>query len=532
MILKSSNHTIENFKKHNLKLFNKKFNSSSKILIEFNPFATSHIPLSYFSNILSQKYKANILGIFNDYLITKNFDNKKIDRIKWNLGKSLGARYFGIYKSFNVKDFVLPAIDQKNNKSIELNIKNLKKNLTKEKLLKLKIEKILVGDIIYDTYLKRYKKATIIFDEEFYDYLKQFIHLFYYWKNYIKKNNVKSIVGHHAVYSYSIPLRICIHEKIPTFAINCMEVFKLSSSLFLKNMDHLNYKKNFSKIPKLIKSKMIKASMLKIKNRLSGNISAKEGMDYMSKTSFYKNYHKKNRLLKNTANIKILVSTHDFFDSVHAFGDLIFPDFYEWMIHIGKLSNITEHDWYVKTHPSYKGKFGINQIFSKKIVNEIITKFPRLKILPNNVSHLRLIKEGIDYVITCFGNVGIEYPNFDIPVICCCKKNPFVNYNFNIHPKSKKEFDKIIFNLKKNKKTINKKEIYEYYSMKVINQDRNFFIEDHDEMIKFVGGYDGQFTEKLYEYWLKNFNMQKHSNLIYKIKKFINSNKYTSTVYQ
>ena len=25
-------------------------------------------------------------------------------------------------------------------------------------------------------------------------------------------------------------------------------------------------------------------------------------------------------------------------------------------------------------------------------------------------------------------------------------------------------------------------------------------------MIKFVGGYDGQFTYKLYEFWLKNFN--------------------------
>ena len=68
--------------------------------------------------------------------------------------------------------------------------------------------------------------------------------------------------------------------------------------------------------------------------------------------------------------------------------------------------------------------------------------------------------------------------------------------------------------------------------MKVINQDRNFFIKDHDEMIKFVGGFDGQFNEKLYKYWLKNFNIKKHSNLICKIKKFINSNKYTSTVYQ
>ena len=38
---------------HNKKFFESRvINSDNKILIEFNPFATSHIPLSYFSTIL------------------------------------------------------------------------------------------------------------------------------------------------------------------------------------------------------------------------------------------------------------------------------------------------------------------------------------------------------------------------------------------------------------------------------------------------------------------------------------------------
>ena len=105
-------------------------------------------------------------------------------------------------------------------------------------------------------------------------------------------------------------------------------------------------------------------------------------------------------------------------------------------------------------HPTYKDKFKISQNFSKKVIYKIIKKYPNLTLIPNNTSHHKLIKEGIDFVITCFGNVGIEYPNFDIRAICCCKTNPFVNYNFNLHPKNVKDFDKIINNLKKYKKKI------------------------------------------------------------------------------
>ena len=80
----------------------------------------------------------------------------------------------------------------------------------------------------------------------------------------------------------------------------------------------------------------------------------------MSKLLFIKNTIKKS-FIKKPANIKILVS-HDFLTLFMLSGSN-FSNFYEWMIHIGKLSNITEHDWYVKTHPTYKGKFGINQFF-------------------------------------------------------------------------------------------------------------------------------------------------------------------------
>ena len=55
------------FKKHNQSFFSNRFRSNSTILVEFNDFKSSHIPISYLSNFLSKKFKANIVGYYNYY---------------------------------------------------------------------------------------------------------------------------------------------------------------------------------------------------------------------------------------------------------------------------------------------------------------------------------------------------------------------------------------------------------------------------------------------------------------------------------
>ena len=100
------------FKLHNKKIFkNNKKPLDNKILIEFNAFATSHIPLSYFSNILAKKKSARIVAIYNDFLISKNLKTKLFDKLKWKIGSFLKINYFGIYNSFGVNDFLLPELD-------------------------------------------------------------------------------------------------------------------------------------------------------------------------------------------------------------------------------------------------------------------------------------------------------------------------------------------------------------------------------------------------------------------------------------
>ena len=74
-------------------------------------------------------------------------------------------------------------------------------------------------------------------------------------------------------------------------------------------------------------------------------------MRYSSKSAYGE--HKDERLLKESSRIKVFIALHCFFDSPHSYGCNLFPDFYEWLDFLGKISLETDYDWYMKTHPDY-----------------------------------------------------------------------------------------------------------------------------------------------------------------------------------
>ena len=57
------------------------------------------------------------------------------------------------------------------------------------------------------------------------------------------------------------------------------------------------------------------------------------------------------------------------------------------------MSENTDYDWYLKTHINYDGKFKLYQPNSNKIIFDIMDKYKKIQILPNNYSHKQIIKE-------------------------------------------------------------------------------------------------------------------------------------------
>ena len=503
---------IRDFKKKNKKIFNntnKKGNK--KILLEFNSNNLSIIANSFFVNYLKKKQNIQIIS----YLFVFNF--YYFNKIKLKVLEFFDYKYFGIYKSFGVNEFIINKESKNFSKKVDFNLKSIfSKIKSKKDILKIRINKIIIGDLLYDSYLRAYNKPTIdLSDQQFINFTKSFLKLFFYWEDYISKNkkNITSIIVSHCVYYAGIPLRLCIKNNIDSFQVNVHGIHKLNKKKLFSYTEFKDYPKKF----KVLDDKNKNAYLNKAKNRIKLRLSGKVAVDISySKKSAYGNFLKK-RLIKKSPNIKVLIAAHCFSDSPHSFGENLFVDFYEWIHFLGNISNKTKYDWYIKTHPDFIQS-------TKDTIINFTKKYPKLKLLPSNASHNQIISEGINFVLTSYGTIGHEYAALNKIVINASLNNPHIAYKFNLHPKNIKQYEKMLLNLKNVKLKIDKKEIYEFYYMKYLYRGDNWLL-DYKLLEKKIK-YKLFSTTTIYKYWLEQLDEKKIDKVNRNIKNFINSKDY------
>ena len=528
MLLNIFNNNFKKIKNHNKSHFPNQTDNKKKkiILVEFNNFTANHIGLSYLSNILKKKYDSKIIAYFGHILLTYDLERNFYTRVKIKIGKLLNLNFFGVYKSFGVSDFFYP---QTSNKIIFLKEKVYKKFQKQVKTLKdlelFKISGVQVGDLLYDTYLKKnyHLVPTIeLDDKKFIEFAKDFIALFLIWEDFFKKNNVKAVIGSHSVYSLAIPLRIALKKKQDAYVLTPQYLQKLNKNIIYQSGETHYFKKIFKKIDYVNKKILIKDAKKRIKTRLEGKYSS--DYPYVTKSPF--GSLGKKIFTKNKKKIKVLIATHDFFDGAHACGIHLFPDYYHWFKFLCEMSKKTDYEWYVKTHPLYGKEWGRYVKYERYVVKNILKDFKDIKLLPSSITHNQIIEEKIDAVFTVHGTIAHEFALHNILTINSSLNNPHINYDFTLHPKSQAMLKEIILNIKKYKSKLNidKKEIIEFYSLKNIFFSKNWFLENYSKTIKDLGyhGLEGGKIE-FYNYWIKNFDINKHKKLNEDIINFVNS---------
>jgi hypothetical protein len=207
-------------------------------------------------------------------------------------------------------------------------------------------------------------------------------------------------------------------------------------------------------------------------------------------------------------------------------GEHLFPDFYNWFLYLCRISKKTNYSWYVKTHPNFGSDWSKYIKYERKVVTDVLKDFSNINLLPSNITHNQIAKEGIDVVLTVHGTVGLDYALLNIPTINASLNNPHINYNFTYHPKSITELTKMILNIKKitKIKKIKKSEIIEYYAMKNIFFSKNWLFHDYEKTIRDLGSYHDFWKHKMYNYWIENFELNKHSKINKDLENFVNSN--------
>lgn len=461
------------------------------VLVELFNYKASIISNGIFANELAKIKKAKIVGYEPNFL---NFKRK----IKNLINKINIFSCHNLYKSFGLNSIVLPKKIPRNVENEKIFRNTITKIKSKRDILKIEIKSTLIGDLIYDSFLRENRHATIdIKSKLFHRYLKNSIDLFLYWDNYFNNNNVVGLVLSHSVYLTAIPVRIATRNKISVYNAGFSSVYRLTKNKPLKFSYFNEYPKYFKKIKLSSQQKILNIAKKNIKLRLSG----KKDLLYNQSQSLKERVYLRKRVkLKSEKNI-ILIAAHDFTDAPHVHGKMIFNDFYDWIDFLGKKSQqLRKYHWYIKLHPAdYEENLNYVKVF--------LDKYPNLKLLPKNTNHNNLLSKGIICVLTTYGSIAHEYPFFDVPVLNA-GENPHSGYNFSITPNNFKKYQYLINNIdkiKQSKKNI--KQIYEFYAMYHL-VDYNIF-----EELEFS-------EKKLNNYYIFNYYQKKFNNFkINKIRK-------------
>ena len=496
---------------HNKKLFSKSVAKENKILLEMNEYHSSIISYSYLSNILAEKFNASITAY---RLHIAPSTKQKLPR--WVM-PFLYYETKKIYLSFGVRYFLFPVFIKKNKVRAQKIVKNIIDSLqSKKDIEEIEIDGVIIGDLIYDTYLKISKKPTIdVEDKLFLRVLLYSIEMYIFWCDYFNNNQVKAVVVSHCVYNLAIPLRIALQRNIDGYQVNATHLYRLNSENMHAYNDFKYYHERFQSLPIQFKEKGIKRAQEKIKQRFAGKIGV--DMRYSRKSAY--SSKKYPQLLEKTEKFKILVATHCFFDSPHSYGFNLFPDFYEWVNFLSDIAKKTDYEWYFKTHPDYIQE-------SRDLVELFVQNQDKFYLLPADSSHHQIIQEGIGAALTVYGTIGFEYAALGIPVINASLNNPHISYKFNLHPKTVKEYEGILLNIEDLSLDISNEEIAEFYYMRYIYNTSDWLFLDYDKTLDELGDYREQFTPKIYLKWLEIYSDKRHKKIIHNINKFISSNEF------
>ncbi len=495
-------HSERAFVRHNRRIWTRESSneSNAEVLVEETVIASSIVALGYVANFLAKMEDAKIIVYTKKHSLL-------LPRAIRKIYESLNSEFL-FFSDKSVRDKANRLLDQ-----IYPSIK------TKRDIENICIDGVPVGDLIYDTHLRKHLVPTIDLESiEFRQTLLESMCLYVYWHEYFKLHNVKAVIVSHCVYTWNaIILRIAVHRSVPVYQVTAQRIYYITDShSFRAYNDFMDYQERF----KQIESGKSDEALALAKERLDLRFSGHVGVDmHYSTKSAYTDYDLNERVVKKSPKVKILIATHCFFDSPHPYGINLFPDFYEWLTFLGEISEQTDYDWYIKTHPDFLPG-------NAAVIDELVSKYPKFRLIDARTSHHQLIEEGIDVALTVYGTIGFEYAARGVTVINASKCNPHIAYDFNLHPQTVSEYEEILLGLPDCELSIDINKVYEYYYCKYLSSFDDWLLDDYHQFIEKIGGRLNQVGSVSYSQFLSEFSLSKHQGVIRTIEKFIESGDY------
>ncbi|MEO5998768.1 MAG: hypothetical protein ABIN89_18505 [Chitinophagaceae bacterium] len=438
------------------------------------------IKLAVASNFIALKTSSNI-GLYSvatkleDIIFKNNYvwDHiysevyySRLDRIFLSFGGKLVHR--NVYR-YNGQE-----------KINELFIKIKNELKYKEEVLKIEVDGILMGDLIYDTYLRFNHKSTLDVNDLFLEkIIFETLNIYFNCKKIFSKYHIKALVNSYTTYiHHGIIVRLCLKRNIPVYTVgsNNSLVHKVIKDFPSHQNNHFHFHVLFENLNNK-NGRLNKAASL-FEKRFTGKLDPAIG--YMRESAFTNN-HNRDLDRFDWPNTVVLLA-HCFFDSPHIYRGLLFPDFYEWITYtLDVLSKQKDINILVKPHPNgIKGNEHVFEELKYKYLNRNIT------FIDKKTSNNQLFQLKPKAIITGYGTAASEFAYHDIPVLSIYD-NPFTSYNFVNVANSIEEYNEMLDNIRFIKIKQNKEEILEYYYMQYV-----FFMDGRENNYLKFNKYKGQ----------------------------------------
>ena len=320
-----------------------------------------------------------------------------------------------------------------------------------------------------------------------------------------------------------MPLRIGQRFNIPVYigSINFLQYFD-------KNRKHLwdnNYRNHYDTLSDEKKIKSLEYSKKKLEAKFNPNM---ELIDDGSQNSVIQRDIYWNRLdtfssiknkdiFKKNGKPNVVILAHCFYDAPHNEGEWLFADFYEWVNHLFKISEVTNFNWYIKKHPA-----SVNQKLNDKTIDLLVKKYPNINVL-EDVNNTEILADNVSLILTAWGSAGYEFSYHKVPVILASNNCSYSGYNFTYKPKDLNDFDEAIKNFEKIDFSYEKNEIYKFYFNQILTFWDSYPNYQNYRNSRLSSGLAND--DQIFKSWLNDFDLNNHNKNLEDVKDFVVSKK-------
>lgn len=422
------------------------------------------IKMAAVSKVIADKHHLNIgfYGVLIHWIWGKHIEKTKSQ-------KRLDARLIKILSPFANKLLFDNNERYKDQALIQQKLNEIKSKLdinNGASVLDIKFDGILVGDLIYDTYLRFFHQPTIEkINDDVIHIIEVALNVFYNFNLFIKSNPVKVLVNSYSSYiHHGIPARICLYNNIEVYTVGSYSyiINKLSKDFPYHQINHTLFSPD-----KNLSDQQLDLAKQIFTSRFEGIIDP--ATSYMKQSAFSDkplNPEVKKLFSKEPRNI--VIYAHDFYDSPHVNRMLQFPDLYQFLKQtLQALIDLKGTTVFIKTHPN-----GIAGCKEKTI--DLVNSFHKshFHILDESVSNLHIIDLKPDLIATARGTVCVEMAYFEIPTVALYD-NLYANFDFVHTCKTTESYFSILKGEEKPIINFDKKNIYSFYYQAYIEQFPN-----------------------------------------------------------